>query len=242
MNSQEADNLAVVLAGYLAVGNVPESYAALKPVLDQRTPFRFLDRIASTAGSGPWTASITLLDRISVGGTEGGWVIIGNMLRQHYPSQPAAVFATCRRYMVAADTWYGADILGERVPGPALVGDFEHALPLLAPWRDDANRWVRRSVGVAVHYWAKRSRGDEALAPQAERLLSFLAPVFYEREMDAVKGLGWGLKTLGKHYPRLLIPWLMDRSGRPCRRLMLRKALTHLPDEQRDQILKAHGL
>lgn len=26
--------------------------------------------------------------------------------------------------------------------------------------------------------------------------------------MDAVKGMGWGLKTLGRHYPDLVADWL----------------------------------
>jgi len=42
-------------------------------------------------------------------------------------------------------------------PGPALVARFNKALPELSPWRRDENCWVRRMVGVAVHFWAKRS-------------------------------------------------------------------------------------
>jgi hypothetical protein len=47
------------------------------------------------------------------------------------------------------------------------------ALALLAPWRDDANRWVRRTVGVAVHFWAKRAHGDPKHARQVKTLLKF---------------------------------------------------------------------
>ena len=38
--------------------------------------------------------------------------------------------------------------------------------------------------------------------------------MFEEWEMDAVKGVGWGLKTLGKHYPDLVADWLV-RAGWP---------------------------
>jgi hypothetical protein len=135
--------------------------------------------------------------------------------------------------------WYATDILGERVPGPALVSNFEAALPLLAPWRQDANHWIRRTVGVAAHFWAKRARGAPEYIPQAQNLLAFLAPMFEERDVDAVKGVGWGLKTLGKYYPDVLTDWLAQQAAdrRPHRALMLRKALTFLPPAQQARVL-----
>jgi len=148
----------------------------------------------------------------------------------------AGAFDRCRSYIVAADVWYGADILGERVPGPALAADFEQAVMQLAPWRKDQDAWVRRAVGVSVHFWAKRSRGAEELRPRAQALLDFLEPTFEEWEMDAVKGAGWGLKTLGKHYPDLVADWLAEQvveRQRRHRALILRKALTYLSSEQR---------
>ena len=60
--------------------------------------------------------------------------------------------------------------------------------------------------------------------------------MFGEWDVDAVKGVGWGLKTLGKHYPDLVADWLADQVVQRRRRhrtLMLRKALTYLSDEQR---------
>jgi 3-methyladenine DNA glycosylase AlkD len=149
-------------------------------------------------------------------------------------------FNRCRGYIVASDVWYGADIQGERVPGPALVNNFQFALEELTTWRDDPNRWVRRTVGVSVHYWAKRSHGKAEYAAFAEDLLTFLSPMFTEWEMDAAKGVGWGLKTLGKYYPDLVTPWLVEHISDPqlrYRALILRKAMTYLPDNQKDEIL-----
>lgn len=242
MNSREADEVAALLTGYLAAGDCASAYGALKPVLEQRTPFRLLDRITAAAGPGPQPETGLLLDQIAEDGREGGWVVIGGMLWAQYASRPAQTLAECRRYIVIADTWYGADILGERGPGPALVEDFERAQVLLSPWREDANHWVRRSIGVAVHFWAKRSRGDEVLEGQAQSLLAFLEPMFGEWEMDAVKGVGWGLKTMGKYYPLPLAGWLLDQRDRKHRRLMLRKAMTYLPGEDRRKVLEAYGL
>jgi 3-methyladenine DNA glycosylase AlkD len=145
-------------------------------------------------------------------------------------------FARCRAFIVAADAWYATDILGERVPGPGLVTHFEPALMQFSPWREDGNRWVRRTVGVSVHFWAKRSRGRAERVPQAQALLNLLEPMFTEWDMDVVKGVGWGLKTLGRYYPDLLADWLAQQvvPGRQRHRtLMLRKALTYLSAEQR---------
>ena len=64
--------------------------------------------------------------------------------------------------------------------------------------------------------------------------------MFEERQMDAVKGVGWGLKTLARHYPDLVTDWLVEQVAHRNRRhraLMLRKALTYLSDEQRARIM-----
>ena len=109
---------------------------------------------------------------------------------------------------------------------------------LLAPWREDENRWVRRTVGVAAHLMAKRAHGAPEHVPQVQAVLDFLEPMFEERDVDAVKGVGWGLKTLGKYYPELAADWLAQviQHRRRYRALMLRKALTYLPARQRARI------
>lgn len=241
VNSRKADDIADLLTRYLTLGECGRAFEQLQPVLEERTPFFLLDRLAAGIVA-DWPETNRFLDMIAVDGSEGGWVVIGSSLRNHYPTQPALILEACQRYIVAADIWYGADILGERVPGPALVQDFEQAKALLVSWRTAENRWLRRSVGVAVHYWSKRSGGDEALATQAQKLLDFLAPMFEEWDMDAVKGVGWGLKTLGRYYPLQLADWLQAQNGRPHRRLMLRKAVTYLPIEEKQSILKSFDL
>jgi len=66
-------------------------------------------------------------------------------------------------------------------------------------------------------------------------LLDLLEPMFEEQDTDAIKGVGWGLKTLGKHYPDLVADWLAQQVHRQRhpRALMLRKALTYLSEERR---------
>lgn len=195
-----------------------------------------LGLVGEAVGAGPLETATTFLEHVAAAGSMGGWVVIGKALGEQLDRDPGGVFVRCRAFIIAADVWYGTDILGERVPGPALVANLTPTLALLAPWREDANRWVRRSVGVAVHFWAKRSRGRAEHAAQAETLLAFVEPMFEEWEIDAVKGVGWGLKTLGRHYPDLVADWLAQQvvqRQRRHRKLTLRKALTFLSDEQR---------
>jgi hypothetical protein len=224
------------IATLVRAGQLEQGYELLAPVLAERTPFPKLGLVGEAVGAESVEAVNTFLDRIAAERTEGGWVVIGKALGRQLDRDLGGAFDRCRGYVVAADIWYGADILSERVLGPALITDFQPALGLLMPWRDDDSAWVRRAVGVSVHFWAKRSRGAPQLRHQAEALLSLLAPMFGEWDMDAVKGVGWGLKTLGRRYPDLVADWLAEEivpAERRHRALMLRKALAYLSDDQR---------
>ena len=239
LNAREAEELGARITVLVEGEETDRAYALLALVLGERTPFRLLDRIGKAIGAAPTSHVDPMLERIASERTEGGWVVIASALGQRSAHDLDGAFALCRSYIVAADVWYGADILGERVPGPALLTRFDASLALLSPWRHDENRWVRRAVGVAVHFWGKRSRGAPDLRTEAERLLAFLEPMFEEWEMDSVKGTGWGLKTLGRHYPDLVTEWLEEQVVRRQRRhrtLMLRKATTYLSDEQRARL------
>ncbi len=236
MKAREADELGKQIATLVQTGQPDKAYALLAPVLAERTPFRLLGRIGGAVGDGPLERANVFLEQIAAEKTEGGWVVIGSTLGKQLGRDLEGAFTRCRAFIIAANVWYGADILGERVPGPAVAANFQPSLALLAPWRQDDNRWLRRAAGVSVHFWAKRSRGTAEQAPQAEALLAFLEPMFEEWEMDAVKGVGWGLKTLGKYYPDLVADWLAEQVAHRQRRhraLMLRKALTYLSDQQR---------
>lgn len=240
MNAKEATSLGFEVGGLIQAGRIAEAHQRLRPILGSRTPFATLDRIGAEIGKGELLLVNEFLEQIAANKTMGGWAIIGSALRQQLEGDLPGAFERCRSFVIAGDVWYATDILGERVPGPALVQYFEPALSSLAAWRVDQNRWVRRTVGVSAHFWAKRSRGAAEKAEQAEELLAFLEPMFDERDMDAIKGIGWGLKTLGRYYPDLTSEWLMRQVAlQPYRALMLRKALTYLPPEQRVRVEEA---
>lgn len=236
MKAKEAHQIGNEIAALVQEGQLETGYARLAPVLAERTPFPMLERIGAPTGKLSSEIGRGFAARIVADQTEGGWVVIGSILRKQIARDLHGAFAACKSHIVAADIWYGADILGERVPGPALVNDFDNALAQLAPWREVENRWVRWAVGVAVHFWAKRAYGDPARTPQASQLLDLLAPMFTEWEMDTVKGVGWGLKTLGKFYPDLMIDWLPRQCHRKHRSIMVRKAATFLPQKVKEEI------
>jgi hypothetical protein len=213
-----------------------EARKVLSPVLTERIPFRTLDRIGEQIGAGPIPPTRVFLRSVAQLDVLGGWPVIGSALAQQIDRDPQGTLRACRDFIVGGGKWFITDILAERVLGRALTSGFEANLARLVSWRQDPDRWVRRAVGVGIHSWAKWSRGAVGLEPQVVALLGFLEPLFVERELDAVKGIGWGLKTIGRFYPDRLARWLSDQrviEGRPYRRLMLRKALTYLSEEQR---------
>jgi len=241
MKTKEARELGQRIAGFIGQNQIDPAYDLLAPVLAQHTKFAMLRHIGDAVGVEAIAPVNDFLELIAADKTEGGWVVIASALEQQLSRDLPGVLSRCRRYIITADVWYGADLLGEGVPGRALVAHFDPTLALLKPWREDDNAWVRRAVGTGVHYWAKRSKGRFELQSQAEQLLTLLEPMFGEWEMDAVKGIGWGLKTMGRKYPNLVTDWLVEQavSGRrPRRAIMLRKATTFLPAEQRARILE----
>ena len=241
LKPSDADQLGAQLSALVASGRVEEARQFLAPVLAQRTPFPILERIGRALGATDAVAIGVLLDRIADDRTEGGWVVIAGALGRQLSIGPERALERCRLFIVSADIWYAADIFGDRVPGPFLLDNFEGCLRLLSPWREDPNAWVRRTVGIAAHFWAKRSRGEKSSIPQARALLAFLEPLFSERDLNAAKGIGYGLKTLGKFYPGLLSQWLPAQLRRPHRSLMLLKALTYLSPAQRAVATKGLG-
>jgi len=243
INTAQARELGKKCAALVAGHNPAAAAALLQAVLAERTPFRLLDQIGAQLSSCTLEAVDPFLDLVAEAGKEGGWVVIASTLRTFLGVDLEGVLARCRRYVILANVWYGADSIAERVPGEALIQDYNGTLVVLQVWCGEENAWVRRAVGVAVHFWAKRSKGRIELASQAAQLLDLLAPLYSEQTMDAAKGIGWGLKTLGRFYPELVESFLLRRleAGEQCRAVVLRKALKFLPDLAKGRIRAAAG-
>ena len=239
MNNAQVRQLAEEIYNALQQDGIDPAWSILYPILSGRTPFRFLDMIGVRVGEANPNRLDPFLERIADTRLEGGWVVIASAFGPGYEHDPQDVLERCKSFIVFADVWYAADIFSERVPGPALVSDFDRALHFLSTWRVASNRWVRRSVGVAAHFWAKRSRGSPELVDQANALLAFMMPMFSEWEMDATKGVAWGLKTIGRNYPDLMTEWLVKKvlPAKPkYRSHMIHKATLYLSSDQRDHV------
>ncbi|MCB9794808.1 MAG: hypothetical protein H6741_19045 [Alphaproteobacteria bacterium] len=164
---------------------------------------------------------------------EAAWVIIGEALGTLGGSWgPRLELGS--EVIAGAGVWTASDIIGERVAGVCLMDDLHEALGLLTPWRDNASPWVRRALGAGVHRWAKR-RAPEEEGELVCGVLSFLAPVAGEADPEALRGLGWGVKTIARFHPGLVMDWLLARreEGVALRALMVSKALTYMPEDIR---------
>ncbi len=238
MKTQEARVLGDILQSLISSGAFTNTDELLFPLLRTKTSFAMLDVIGLRLGNGLMEPVNLYMEALSRYKTMGGWVVIASALRSQMAVDFPGAIQKCIRYTRLSSTWYGVDIFGERVPGPALVMDLNTTLQIISPWRNDDDRWIRRMVGVAVHYWAKAAHGAARLEREVEILLEFLTPMFTERNYDAVKGVGWGLKTLGRFYPAILTDWLVSQKNQPHTALMMRKAVTFLPQEMKVRVLQ----
>jgi len=231
-SAEQARQFGSQVAAQLTDAGAAAAYRMLAEILKERTPFRLLDLVGAEIHPTDQEKTDQLLDEIARQHTEGGWVVIASALRERIPAQLPLALEKSRIYLMQADIWYGCDIFGERVPGPALLTHFHETLACLSGWRSNPNCWVRRALGVAGHFWAKRTHGGDQYSQQTQELLDFLSLMLEERNMDAAKGVGWALKTIGRYYPAVTAEWLREQLLKQKRKpiaIIKRKALLYLP-------------
>jgi 3-methyladenine DNA glycosylase AlkD len=226
---QKADAVASKVEALVREGNLERALTMLDRLAFGRTKFAILDRVGMRLGQASLKEAVLLeaLDQMVSRGSIGYFVIVGSALAQRLESNMANCMQRTAQYVIIGENWAKCDSIAERVWGQALVCDFPQAYKYLARMRDHDNRWVRRAVGVAVHYFAKRRPTATA---ELRMLLVLLGPRLGERNYDAIKGIGWGFKTIGKYQPRLLTRFLKNHAKREHpTKLMLKKATTYLP-------------
>jgi 3-methyladenine DNA glycosylase AlkD len=237
-NAAHAREFGRRLANECTFSKVTEAYAFLAPVLAERTPFRLLDLVGEATADYPFPKLDPFLDEIASHASIGGWTVIASALRSEIPTDIKGTLERTRAYIIQADVWYACDCFGERVLGQALVDQFDSGLALLSLWRTDANRWVRRSIGVGGHLWAKRANGLGEYNAQALQLLDFYRPMLNERQFDAAKGVGWAIKTLGRYFPQEVYGFLVKNRSVRVTPIVMRKALTYLPNQIKSRLTK----
>jgi len=229
------------LAEAVTHNDITGGLQTLEPIIHDKNPFRLLDLVGAGIADCHTAALFPFLDAIAASNAEGGWVVIASALHSHHEQSMPFRLQKAQDYIIQADIWYGADIFGERVPGPFLLENFNCTLDQLTAWTHHPNPWIRRTMGVAVHFWAKRTRSEENQIDHAHLLLDLLAPLLEERDMRAAKGIGWGLKTLGRYFPETAAEWLREQLliQRRCPfAVVRRKALTYLPDHIKGEFSK----
>jgi len=234
---RDADAVASKAEALIREGNLEKTCGVLDPLAFGRTKFPILDRVGTRLGQAGLkeAAFLEALDQMISRGSVGYYVIVGSALAQRLGSDMATCLEKTAEYVVIGENWAKCDSIAERVWGEALVCNFPRAYKYLARMRDHDNRWIRRAVGVAVHYFAKRKPTATA---ELRKVLVLLAPELGEREYDAIKGIGWGFKTIGKYQPRLLTRFLENHVKRAHpTKLMLKKATTYLPARTKQRLI-----
>ena len=237
MKRHEVTEAGQKCVAFLEEDSVDNALDALYPLLSQKIPFLLLDHAGDILGNlavEKPRGLISLLDKIESTKAMGGYVIIGSALTCFTDYDLARALDKAKEYTIKRDIWYVTDIIGERVPGKALVNHFDETLSILETYYDEPNPRVRRSVGVAIHYFTKRVRKDQE---KAKRLIGLLSPYFEEKDIRIIKGIGWGLKTLGRYYPDLVVDFLKSQKDRKPSPVLMKKATTYLPQVNKIEAL-----
>jgi len=226
---RDADAIASRAEACIRMRDLEGGCRAIDPLALGRTKFPILDRIGARLGHSSLDIAdlLAAFDRMISRESIGYYVIVGSGLQQRLRGNMATCLRNAGEYIKLGGTWDRCDTIAERVWGAALVADFPEAHRFLEQAVKNEDRWIRRAVGVAVHFFAKRRRDA---ADEMQQLLDLLGPVLTERNRDAAKGIGWGLKTIGRYQPKLLVTYLTAqiRHAHPTK-LMIRKAITYLP-------------
>lgn len=212
----------------------------LKPLLDRKCPFPKLDllgRQLGRAGKSQPEKFFKAFNKIINYNAMGSFVVVGQALIHFLEDNFDKVMKKSREYIIKGNIWYVTDIIGERSIGQALVDYFDKSLPWLEEFLNDGNKWVKRSAGTAIHFFSKRVPNE----PQkTKKLLKLIEHCIEEKNKDAAKGIGWGLKTIGKHHPQLLVDFLKKqlKNNKKISKIIIRKALTYLEEDKKRSVRK----
>lgn len=238
-STQSLQQLAEEFASYVRKNEFNYAAQKLKPLLNTKCSFSKLDLLGTLIGHEAKENPAKFLrafDCVIDYQAMGGFVVVGEALVSFLETDFEVAMRKSREYIIKGATWYVCDIIGERSLGKATVKYFDRTLPFLKSFLEDENKWVKRSAGISIHFFAKRNREDPE---KAKALLELLAPHIEEKQVAVVKGIGWGLKTIGKNYPGVLVPFLIEqlRAKKKLSKLMMRKALTYLPADKKAEVL-----
>lgn len=231
--------LAKKTVDFILADNNKFALQTLKPILDAKCPFPKLDLLGMEIGKAGINQPIIFFkffDETINYKTIGSFVIVGKAMIYFLKNNFDEVIKKSHEYIIKGDEWYYSDIIGHRTLGQALVDYFEKTLPFLDKFLQDKNKWIRKSVGIAIHCFSHEVLDKPE---KIKKLLELIKPYIKDKQTEVVKGIGWGLKTIGKYYPDILVEFLRKqiKAKKKISKLMIKKALTYLNIEQKKKIL-----
>jgi len=235
-SNEQIKLLAEKVVSFISTGNNTSTIQILKPLLNTKYPFPKLDLLGkeiSQSSTGEPDNFLKILDEIVDYNVMGGFVVVGQALIPLLENDFEKVMTKSREYIVKGDKWYVCNIIGERSLGQALVKYFDKTLPWFEHFLKDENKWVKRSVGVAIHFFSKRVLTEP---DKTKKLLNLIEPNIEEKQTDVVKGIGWGLKTIGRYHPDILVQFLKKqlKAKKRISKLMMNKAMTYLDKDEKE--------
>jgi len=244
MKKSEALTIANNCIHYIENRKTPSVWNELLPILNSRTSFQMLDIIGREMGERIVSHKnnyLNFFDQLSKKKLMGGYVIIAQALIYLLPHDCNECFVKTKKYMIEGDEWYVCDIFGERVLGYAIINHYDKTQTFFRNYTLDDNHWVKRSVGVAAHFFAKKCRDTKRDDKKAAEILTLLDTQISERDIRIIKGIGWGLKTLGRYYPELLVPYIKTQiMSKRISAVIIRKSVTYLDKNQKNEILQLY--
>ena len=143
---------------------------------------------------------IPMADKVAALAETGGYVIAGMVLQYKLQEQYDLAIDKAIEYIICGNEWYVCDIIGERVMGYALLTKPARTLRVLKKLAKHEDKWIVRSVGVAVHYAVKKGLDKEYVQEAFVLLLSLSNTTDFHTK----KGIGWAAKTVAKFHPGII--------------------------------------
>ncbi len=134
--------------------------------------------------------------------------------------------------------WNTCDWFCIRVLGPLVVAEGEECARAIADWSRARNLWRRRAAGVGFVNLAPQ--GDDNFEGFTSMLLEVCERTVRHQDRFAQTGTGWVLRELSHAEPGRVGAFVRDHVGLMSREA-LRMSIAKLGDEDRKQLLVAHG-
>ncbi|MCD6010688.1 MAG: alkylation repair protein [Flavipsychrobacter sp.] len=156
--------------------------------------------------------SITEIDLINIADgiialqQNGSEVIAGKMLQLRLDEHYEECINKAAEYIMLGSNWLPCDTMGERVFGHALFTDPKKTIPVLKRLAKHENKWIVRSVGVAVHYAVKKG----LMKAGAEEMFRLLLSLADTTDFHTKKGIGWAAKTTAKFHPDIIMKYTVQ--------------------------------